>query len=191
VATHSRRRCRAPPHRGQLLRYQGMRRRWRRAPLHLLVVVAKDELNPQRRGNERRSDRRLRVPTDGARCRGSWRGSQPGGGMHPPSPRGWLPGKVQAILQIYSRSKNTRTLKDLEWFGPPKRNTLRPLRVVLFLGLWMSLSSDSKPPFGPGSFSNGRLPFIEQGGRVHRRWTPTGGPNEDVYYTKQTPMVLQ
>ena len=28
--------------------------------------------------------------------------------------------------------KNTR---NLEWFGPPERNTLRPLRVVLFLGV--------------------------------------------------------
>ena len=76
--------------------------------------------------------------------------------------------------------ENTR---DLEWFGPPERNTLRPLRVVLLLGLWMSLSSASKSLLGPES-SNGRLPFIEQGGHVHRRWTPTGGPNKDVYYTK-------
>jgi len=58
-------------------------------------------------------------------------GPQPGGVVHPPNPRGWLPGEVQAIPQIYSWSKNTRTLGDLEWFGPPERNTLRPLRVVL------------------------------------------------------------
>jgi len=83
-------------------------------------------------------------------CRGSWIGPQPGGGMHPPSPRGWLPGEVQASLQIYSWSKSTGTLEDLEWFGPPERNTLRPLRVVLLLGQWMSLSSASKPLFGLG-----------------------------------------
>ena len=65
-------------------------------------------------------------------------GPQPGGVVHPPNPEGWLPGEVQAIPQIYSWSKNTR---DLEWFGPPERNTLRPLRVVLLLDLWMSLSS--------------------------------------------------
>ena len=101
-------------------------------------------------------------------------GPQLGGVVHPLNPRGWLPGEVQVIPQIYSWSKNTR---DLEWFGPPERNTLRPLRVVLLVCLWMSLSSASKsfPPL-----SNGRLPFIAQGRRVHRRWTPTGGPNEDV-----------
>ena len=27
--------------------------------------------------------------------------------------------------------KNTMNTKDLEWFGPPERNTLRPLYVVL------------------------------------------------------------
>ena len=80
-------------------------------------------------------------------------------------------------LLMEQEHKNTR---DLEWFGPPERNTLRPLRVVFLLGLWMSLSSASKSLLGPESFSNGRLPFIEQGGRVRRRWTPTGGPNKDV-----------
>jgi len=76
-------------------------------------------------------------------------GPQPGGGMHPPNPRGWLPGEVQAIPQIYSWSKNTRTLKDLEWFGPPERNTLRPLRDVLLLDLWMSLSFAFTSLLGP------------------------------------------
>jgi len=70
-------------------------------------------------------------------------GPQPGGVVHPSNPRGWLLGEVQAILQIYPWGKNTRTLGDLVWFGPPDRNTLRPLRVVLLLGLWMSLSSAS------------------------------------------------
>ena len=54
-------------------------------------------------------------------------GPQPGGVVHLPNPEGWLPGEVQAIPQIYSWSKNTRTLEDLEWFGPPERKTLRPL----------------------------------------------------------------
>ena len=64
------------------------------------------------------------------------------------------------------------------WFGPPERNTLRPLRVVLLLGLWMSLSSASKSLLGLDHFSNGRLPFIEQGGRVQAldpdRWAQQG-----------------
>ena len=29
-------------------------------------------------------------------------GPQPGGVEHPPNPRGWLPGEVQAITLIYS-----------------------------------------------------------------------------------------
>ena len=60
-------------------------------------------------------------------------GPQPGGVVHPPNPRGWLLGEEQAILQIYSWSKNTGTLKDLEWFGPPERNTLRPLESSIAL----------------------------------------------------------
>ena len=110
-------------------------------------------------------------------------GPQPGGVVHPPNPEGWLPGEVQAIPWIYSWSKNTRTLENLEWFGPPKHNTLRPLRVVLLLDLWMNLSSPTESLLGLESFSNGRLPFIEQGGRIHKRWPPIGGPNKDVYYT--------
>ena len=107
-------------------------------------------------------------------------GPQPGGGMHPPNPRGWLPGEVQAILQIYPWSRNTRTLKDLEWFGLPKRNTLRPLCVVLLV-----LRELESLCVSEDLCSRGRaLPFIEQGRRVHRRWTPTGGPNKDVYYIK-------
>ena len=109
-------------------------------------------------------------------------GPQPGGVMHPPNPRRWIHGEVQATLQIYPWSNNTRTHGYLEWFGLPEHNNLRPLRVVLLLGLWMHLSSASKTLFGPPSFSNRRLPFIEQGRRVHRRWTPTGGPIKDVFY---------
>ena len=53
----------------------------------------------------------------------------------------------------------------------------------------MSLSSAQ---LGLESFSSGRPPFIAQGGRVHRCWTPTDGPNKDVYFTiKKTLMVLQ
>ena len=89
---------------------------------------------------------------------------------------------MQAILQIFPWSKNTRTHQELEWFGPPERNTLRPLCVVLLLSFRMSLTSALRSPFRPQSFSSGRPPFIAQGGHVHRRWTPTGGPNKDVVY---------
>ena len=105
-------------------------------------------------------------------------GPQPGGVVHPPNPRGWLLGEVHAIPQIYPWSKDIRTLEDLEWFGPSERNTLHPLRVVLLLCLWMSLSSASKSSPPLEFFSNERLPFIAQGRRVHRCWAPIGGPNE-------------
>ena len=50
----------------------------------------------------------------------------------------------------------------------------------------MSLSSASKSPLRLEFFSNGRLPFIAQGGRVHRRWTPTGGaPQGCIVYHKK------
>ena len=57
-------------------------------------------------------------------------GPQPGDVVHPLSPEGWLPGEVQAIPRIFLWSKNTRTHEDLEWFGPPERNTLRPLSSI-------------------------------------------------------------
>ena len=46
---------------------------------------------------------------------------QPGGGTHPPIPREGVLGK---ILGDWA---------NLEWFGPPERNTLHPLGEVLIL----------------------------------------------------------
>ena len=39
-------------------------------------------------------------------------------------------------------------------------------------------------PAGVESFSSGRPPFIVQGGRVHRCWIPTDGPNKEIFFTK-------
>ena len=55
--------------------------------------------------------------------------------------------------------KNARTLEDLEWFGLPERNTLRPLGDVLLSCLWMSLSSALQSFLRLESFFSGRLPF--------------------------------
>ena len=55
---------------------------------------------------------------------------QPGGGTHPPIPREGVFGKVLG--------KHTRT-HDLEWFGPPERNTLHPLGEVLMLVVYESI----------------------------------------------------
>jgi hypothetical protein len=44
---------------------------------------------------------------------------QPGGGMHPPNTKNKGLPRVRLM-----RWKTTKTHKDLEWFGPPERNTL-------------------------------------------------------------------
>ena len=50
--------------------------------------------------------------------------------MHPPNPMCRM--CLRAIKESsIERRKNTEAHKDLEWFGPPKRNTLRPLCDVL------------------------------------------------------------
>jgi hypothetical protein len=35
-----------------------------------------------------------------------------------------------------ARVKNKRTRKDLEWFGPPERNALRPLFCITTIRAW-------------------------------------------------------
>ena len=64
----------------------------------------------------------------------------------------------------------------LEWFGPPERNTLRPLCCIALpreslRELVLSpacVCVCSREPF----VYSGRLPFISQGRRVHGRWVP-------------------
>ena len=46
-------------------------------------------------------------------------------------PEGEYSGKCKAIRPI--SLKNTMNTKDLEWFGPPERNTIHPLCGVLLL----------------------------------------------------------
>ena len=65
----------------------------------------------------------------------------------------------------------------LEWFGPPERNTLRPLCVILLV---FPSSRESPRELGVSSAESSvslricseRLPFISQGRRVHGRWVP-------------------
>ena len=73
----------------------------------------------------------------------------------------------------------------LEWFGPPERNTLRPLCVVLLLHMNESILCQGWVLTSAGTslacpFSNGRLPFIAQGDAYTGVETPTGGPNANV-----------
>ena len=50
--------------------------------------------------------------------------------MHPPNPKCRMCLGAVKECSIW-RHKNTEAHKDLEWFGPPERNTLRPLCDVL------------------------------------------------------------
>ena len=93
------------------LRCRGMRRRWRRAPLHLLVFVAEDELNLRDEEVSGDLTDACASPRTAPDVVALERGPQPGGVVHPPNHGGWLLGEVQAILQIYPWSKNTRTLE--------------------------------------------------------------------------------
>ena len=152
MATHSRRRCRAPPHRGH--RRLGA------------VACGVDDAMPlfifslplQRMCSASeawRSRQHLHLPTDGAKCRGLL-GVPTAGWRNAPaySPRG----STRGSAKLFGRSSlgaRTQEHTDLEWFGPPERNTLRPLDGVLFL---VTSLSSSQPCFlGPESFSNGRL----------------------------------
>jgi len=57
----------------------------------------------------------------------------------------------------------------LEWFGPPERNTLRPLCVVfLVFPLFRERPRDLRELV----MCSESLPFISQGRRVHGRWVP-------------------
>src|SRR6185312_9334533 len=70
---------------------------------------------------------------------------------------------------------------DLEWFGPPERNTLRPLGDVLFLVVCMNLSSAGLGSCPARGLLAAPPPFIDQGGADTLDVdAPTGGPNVTV-----------
>ena len=61
----------------------------------------------------------------------------------------------------------------LEWFGPPERNTLRPLCVVLPKTKELELSPACVCACSQELVVyNERYPFVSQGRRVHGRWVP-------------------
>src|SRR6185312_12443547 len=85
---------------------------------------------------------------------------------------------TRGLARISSISlKNTMNTAGLEWFGPPERNTLHPLCVVLPClervceSLVLSPACVCVCSREPPVYSE-RLPFISQGGRVHGRWVP-------------------
>jgi hypothetical protein len=57
----------------------------------------------------------------------------------------------------------------LEWFGPPERNTRRPLCVVLLV---FPLSRERQRDLRELVMCSKSLPFISQGRRVHGCWVP-------------------
>ena len=85
---------------------------------------------------------------------------------------------TRGLASISSISlKNTMNTAGLEWFGPPERNTQRPLCVVLlcleraYESLVLSPACVCVCSREPVVYSE-RLPFISQGGCVHGRWVP-------------------
>ena len=63
----------------------------------------------------------------------------------------------------------------LEWYGPPERNTLRPLGAVLLES--EELGAQSSVCLCVLVVYSERLPFISQGGAYMAVGSPTGGPN--------------
>ena len=62
---------------------------------------------------------------------------------------------------------------NLEWFGSPERNTLRPLCVVLLAPQEVESLGVSSPESRVSlSICSERLPFISQGRHVHGRRVP-------------------
>ena len=60
----------------------------------------------------------------------------------------------------------------LEWFGPPERNTLRPLGEVLFLVENEPILCRVLALPSLSLSSSGRPPFIDQGVWIHRTLEP-------------------
>ena len=79
--------------------------------------------------------------------------------------------------------KNMMNTKDLEWFGPPKRNTLRPLCVVLPC-LERVCECLGEPVYvsvlvGLFCTASASLLYLKGGAYMAAR-TPTGGPSDVV-----------
>jgi hypothetical protein len=70
--------------------------------------------------------------------------------------------------------RNSRTHKDLEWFGPPERNTLLHCEMYcLSLYEYASLRCDLRLRVCVTSHAS---PFIAKGGHAQRHCAPTCGP---------------
>jgi hypothetical protein len=68
--------------------------------------------------------------------------------------------------------ENSRTHKDLEWFGPPERNTL------LHCEMYCLRACESKlcPKIAHVCVTLHASPFIAEVGHAQRHWAPTCGP---------------
>ena len=103
--------------------------------------------------------------------------------MHPPNPKCRMCLGVGKKCSI-KRRKNIEAHKDLECFGPPERNTLRPLcdvlpELVCKLGEEICMSLDVRklveknPPFYRGC-----SPFNKPKRSSTLSGTPTGGAGD-------------
>ena len=86
---------------------------------------------------------------------------------------------TQGVASLRSISSKTQgTQQGLEWFGPPERNTLRPLCVVLPSHESEEVRELESVWICP--VHSERLPFISQGGAYTVVGSPTGGSNDVV-----------
>ena len=118
----------------------------------------------------------------------SWyENSQPGGVTHPPNPEGVKVGGG-ALEVLPDLAESSRTRKDLEWFWPPERNTLRPLYDVLLDSLrdqggrkrredeWSLVGKKSKGAGREVPLLCACSPFyIPRERHLQGCWVPTGG----------------
>jgi len=108
--------------------------------------------------------------------------------MHPPNPEGVKLGGGGALEVLPDLAESSITRKDLEWFGPPERNTLRPLYDVLLDSLrdqgGRKRREDGWSLVGKKSRGAGRevpllcacSPFyIPRERHLQGCWVPTGG----------------
>jgi hypothetical protein len=86
------------------------------------------------------------------------RGNSPAGWRNAPALNPKMRKGLKRFACLAKRSPSTRTREDLEWFGPPERNTL--LHCVL--DCCGSLRDESLSPLSVLR----ALPFIAQGGHV-------------------------
>jgi hypothetical protein len=123
------------------------------------------------------------VTLNTSRCRSQSRLSEsksPAGWRSAPALNPKMRRGLSVLLVSWKSGKNTRTHKDLEWFGPPERNVL--LHCVMYC---LIACGACETKIGSKRLSlcvpSHASPFIAEGGHAQRYWAPTSGPRDKEY----------